>query len=324
MPQSSYQYAIGRVKALENNMLDTVKLRKLAASEPEDFFKVLAETGYGSGSFADENLEEMIKRELKEARRLVWEITPEPEITSLFLLHIDAHNLKVLFKARLLDEPAGELLEDGGVFPLETLEKSVNERNYTLLPNPLKQCLEDLEKVLLRHVSPQAISTAVDTAVFRYIASIMNDNSSSYAKAYFSVMADLTNVRSLIRARILTWDVDTFVSLIIPGGYISKNDLINAFAVPNEQLALYLNKGPYADKIASAIEEYVSKGSASVLEKRMDALLMQLARTQRTDVNSIGPIIGYLLGKEAEARAVSVIYAAKRQAAEPELPELYM
>lgn len=324
MPQSSYQYAVGRIKALETHMLDGNKLRKLAAAEPEDFFKVLQETGYGSGALADENLEEMVKKELKEARRLVWEITPEPEITSLFLLHIDAHNLKVLFKARVLEEPAGELLEDGGVFPLEVLEKSVNEKSYMLLPNPLKSGLEELEKMLMRNISPQTISVSVDTAIFRYISSIIEDKGSDYAKAYFSVMADLTNIRSLVRARILTWDAEMFASLVIPGGYISKDTLISAYSVANEQLALYLNKGPYADKIAAALEEYVNKGSASAFEKRLDSLLMQLVRSEKNDINGIGPVIGYLLGKEAEAKAINIIFAAKRRAAEPELPELYM
>lgn len=324
MPQSSYPYAIGRIKTLENHVLDVTKLKKLAVAESEDFFKILQDSGYGGGAIDDENLEALIRKELKEARRLVWEVTPEPEITSLFLLHIDAHNLKVLFKARLLEEPLRELLEEGGIFSLEVLEKSVAEKNYTLLPNPLKLCLEELEKSLIRTVSPRKISVAIDNAIFIYMEHIIKDKNSSYAKDYFSIFVDLTNIRSLIRARSLMWDLEDFSSLIIPGGYIGKNSLVNAFTVPDEQLAFCLNKGPYAGKIASILEGYAGKGNIADLEKHLDAILMQYARSGRNDVNGIGPVIGYLLGKEAEARTVNMIYAAKKRGLEVELPELYM
>ncbi len=51
---------------------------------------------------------------------------------------------------------------------------------------------------------------------------------------------------------------------------------------------------------------------------------MQLVRAAKYNVNSIAPIVGYLIGKEAEAKAIKIIYAAKRDNVEPDLPELYI
>ena len=324
MPQASYPYAIGRVKALEPSMLDQSKIRRLTAADTEDFFKVLLEMGYGTSANLDEGLEGIIKRELKEARRLVWEITPEPEVTKLFFLHIDAHNLKVLFKARALGEDYAGLLEEGGVFPIEILEKSVMEKTYVLLPDPLKRELEELEKTLLRSISPRIISITVEKAIFGYIEKVVSETKNDYAGKYYATLADLTNIRSLIRARVLKWDEETFTALIIPCGTISKSDLKAAYNVPMEQLSMCFAKGPYADKLAVAIEECAEKSTATPIEKRLEAVLMQLARSGKLDTSGLGAILGYLIGKEAEARALSDIYITKKKGVEPEIPELYM
>lgn len=324
MPQASYPYAIGRVKALEPYMLDQNKMRRIASAEAGDFFKALQETGYGASASLDEGLEGIIKKELKEARRLVWEITPAPEVTQLFFLHIDAHNLKVLLKARILGAEYAELLEEGGVFPIENLEKCVADKSYSLLPDPLKSNLEWLERELLRNVSPQLISITVDKAVFEYTEKVIGETNNDYAKTYYATLADLTNIRSLVRARILKWDEETFSALIVPCGTISKSDLKSAYGAPMEQLSIYFAKGFYADKLAAAMDECAEKNSAAPIEKRLDAMIMNFARSEKFDTSGIGAVLGYLIGKEAEAKALSDIYAAKKKGVDPEIPELYM
>ncbi len=322
MPQASYPYAVGRVRAMENGMLDTAKLKRIATAELDEAMRILADSGYGDASQGD--MEKLIKARLVETRKLVWAITPNAEITSLFLLPLDAHNLKVLLKARFLGVETDGMLEEGGVFPLETLKKCVAEKNYYALPETLKKGLEELERQALRQVSPRQISAAVDTAIFSYIEAVIEEEGSDYAREYFSAMADLTNVRTFIRARGLGWDAEMLAPLLVPCGDIGQEHFIASLYAPNEQLVFRLNRGRHAAVIVNALEEYMAKNSAVVLEKRMNTALMAVIKMAKNDIFGLGPIVGYLMGREAEARALRLIFAAKRAGVEPELPDLYV
>ena len=55
----------------------------------------------------------------------------------------------------------------------------------------------------------------------------------------------------------------------------------------------------------------------------METALMNVLRSVKWDMFSLGPIIGYLMGREAEAKALRVIFGAKRGGFDYELPELY-
>jgi V/A-type H+-transporting ATPase subunit C len=126
MPQASYEYAVGRISQLSTKMLDATKLRRIyEAGSVQESLALLLETGYGGNltpeQMASEEIDYVIREQLQTSRKVVWEVTPAPELTSLFLLEVDGHNLKTLLKARLLGVEAPDVLIDGGSFPLEKL-----------------------------------------------------------------------------------------------------------------------------------------------------------------------------------------------------------
>ena len=82
-------------------------------------------------------------------------------------------------------------------------------------------------------------------------------------------------------------------------------------------------KAEHDGRAAESVEEYVTTGDASVLKRKMEAALMHVLRSVKWDMFSLGPIIGYLMGREAEAKALRVIFGAKRGGFDYELPELY-
>ncbi|MDR2005841.1 MAG: V-type ATPase subunit [Acidaminococcales bacterium] len=324
MPQPSYQYAIGRIKVLETHMLDAVKLKKLVPLETDEFFRTLQESGYGEGILADGDLDELLRKELKAARQLVWTVTPDPKVTGLFLLPIDAHNLKVFLKTRVFAVPSDGLAEEGGVFPPEDLQKAVAEKRYTFFPPALKDNLDELEKTLVRYASPRLISMRVDGAIFKYIKRVLEQTRNEYATKYFSLLADLTNTKSFIRARELGWNVEEFSSAFVVCGDISREMFLQAFALPSEHITPMLERGTNSAAVAQALDEYFGKNGMAAFEKRIDSLRMRFVRARRNDPEGIGAIVGYLIGKETEARALSMILSARSSGEEPDLPRLYI
>ena len=111
MPQSSYEYAMGRISVLTKKMLDEAQMRRIAeAADEMEAMTFLVEAGYGgngvAGQYQNREIDCFIRDELQASRKIVWELTPEPELTSLFFLKDDIHNMKTLLKARLLGTKA--------------------------------------------------------------------------------------------------------------------------------------------------------------------------------------------------------------------------
>lgn len=325
MPQSSYAYAVARTRVLETRMLDSAKIARLSEAESQEALRLLMEGGYGQGAQpgADGDVEPLIKAELSAARKVVWEITPAPEVTGLFLLHTDAHNLKALLKARILGEEAGDLLAEGGLFDVEKLQKCVADKDYRDLPESFKQALNGVEKQIAADPDPRMLSAAVDRVVFEHIESVLKKKKNAFARQYFAVKADFINVRSALRARSLGWGADKLAPMLVPGGEMESKVFLEALEMPADQLSKKLANGKHYRAIAAAVEQYNETGSASAVDSKMDQALMELVRAGKGDTFGLGPVVGYLLGREAEAKAVRLIFAAKRAGRDVDLPQLY-
>lgn len=329
MPQPSYEYAGGRISVLSKKMLDDAQLRRISeAADEAEALAILLETGYGGnlsgGQLQNKDIDQIIREELKITRKIVWELTPEPELTSLFFLEADIHNLKTMLKARLLGLETPNILMEGGVFPNELLRACVDNKNYDRLPAAFKSTFDQIELELEHNIDPLLFSAQIDGAMFKHIKNVLNERKDQgFVRRYFSLMADFQNARSVIRARLMNWDEEKLKPLLLDGGEIAHEFFLEGMDTPLEQLGVGLNRGSHGKVIFKAIEDYVATGDAPILRRSMETALMNVLRSVKYEIFTLGPIIGYLMGREAEAKALRIIFAAKRSGFEFELPELY-
>jgi len=91
MPQESYEYAIGRVSVMSTKMLKQNQLRRIAeAPTIKEATAILIEAGYGEGNITEEEiaygeLDLMIREQMNITRKRILELTPDVELTGLFL-----------------------------------------------------------------------------------------------------------------------------------------------------------------------------------------------------------------------------------------------
>ena len=324
MPQSSYPYANGYIFSISQRMLGSARLARLTEADSNTAVKLLREMGYGVSAADPNDVESMINAELEEARKVVFEITPQPEVIELFLLDADAHNLKTLLKAKLLGIDADEMLIGGGLLPMEKLKRAVNDAEPEVLPGPFSGAVKNALAIIARDPDPRLISAEVDRAVFQFIDETLKNHKNAFAGKYFSAKADYINVKSLIRARALNWEAAELAPMLVSAGEISPATILSALELPAEQLAKKLNIGAQGGEISRCMEEYALSGDASSMDERMDSALMKMVKDGKMDMFGMGPIVGYLLGRQAEASALRVIFAAKQAGVEPKLPEQYM
>ena len=266
----------------------------------------------------------IIRGQLQLTRKRIKELTPDPELTGLFLLPVDTHNIKALLKARLLGTSADDILRDGGNFPLDTLKDMIQTKYYEDMPPVYRDTLNEIESELGREADPLVFSAMVDGAMFRHAKAIMDaKHEKGFIRAYFSLWADFQNTLSLIRAQNLHWELSQLRLVLVDAGEIPRTVFEECLDTPPEQLGARLNQGAHGADLVQAINEFAQTGDLGIIARRMQEGKMQIIRLAKWETDSLGPIVGYLYAREVEAEALRLIFGALAGGFEAELPEIY-
>ena len=330
MAQPSFEFALGRISVLSTHLLSASQLRRIAeAGSTKEAQKLLLETGYGENAATEQELatgeiDLIIRGQLQLTRKRIKELTPDPELTGLFLLPVDTHNIKALLKARLLGTSADEILRDGGNFPLDTLKDMIQTKYYEDMPPVYRDTLNEIESELGRAADPLVFSAMVDGAMFRHAKAIMDaKHEKGFIRAYFSLWADFQNTLSLIRAQNLHWELSQLRLVLVDAGEIPRTVFEECLDTPPEQLGARLNQGAHGADLVQAINEFAQTGDLGIIARRMQEGKMQIIRLAKWETDSLGPIVGYLYAREVEAEALRLIFGALAGGFEAELPEIY-
>lgn len=330
MAQPSFEFALGRISVLSTHLLSASQLRRIAeAGSTKEAQKLLLETGYGENAATEQELatgeiDLIIRGQLQLTRKRIKELTPDPELTGLFLLPVDTHNIKALLKARLLGTSADEILRDGGNFPLDTLKDMIQTKYYEDMPPVYRDTLNEIESELGREADPLVFSAMVDGAMFRHAKAIMDaKHEKGFIRAYFSLWAGFQNTLSLIRAQNLHWELSQLRLVLVDAGEIPRTVFEECLDTPPEQLGARLNQGAHGADLVQAINEFAQTGDLGIIARRMQEGKMQIIRLAKWETDSLGPIVGYLYAREVEAEALRLIFGALAGGFEAELPEIY-
>lgn len=330
MPQPSYEYALGRISVLSTHLLTAAQLRRIAeASTTKEAMKLLLETGYGENVATEQEIalgeiDFIIRDQLQLTRKRIRELTPDAELTGLFLLPVDTHNLKALLKARLLGTSADNILREGGNFDLALLKDMVQTKYYEDLPPIYNDTLDQIEADLAREADPFRLSAMLDGALFRQAKEVLDrKKEKGFIRNYFSLWADYQNTISLIRAQNLHWELSQLRLVLVDCGDIPKTVFEESLDVPPEQLGARLNQGSHGAELVQAINEFAQTNELAVIPKRMKEGLNLILRRAKWDTHSLGPIVGYLEARETEAEALRMIFGAIQGGFEPQLPDVY-
>lgn len=314
MPQDSYAYAVGRIRVLENRLLDSDRLeRMISAPSPEDVIKILVESGYGAGqeNISPYDYEKLLAEERKKTYRLVNEITPNRAATDLFLLQYDIHNLKVLLKIRFLERVQEEPLSKIGTISTEDLRSAVFDKNYEKLPAFIVDTLDELENILSIKVDPQKIDTMLDRVYYDYVFEVCGKRRNSFLKEFFTRRVDLLNIKTVLRVIKIGGNEDFLKELLINHGSFDTQFLLKALKESPEQLPGILKNTEYEKMMTAGIQSFVKDKTLTVFERLEDDFLLNFVRVRRHNPFGIEALIGYILARENEQRLVRIIMVGK-------------
>ena len=297
MAQDNALYAVARIRCHENGLIGRERMARMIAGTAEEAMQVLTGVGYG-GAAAGEgtaDVEALIAAELARTYALVREVSPEPALTELFLMQADVHNLKALYKLRLLGGgDAGPALMQGGAFDPAALARMVREADYEALPAPLAEALRGLDEAFSHEAAdPVRVSAALDGAYFRMGYASKN----AFAVAYFKAKADFENALALLRLGAMGASEERLAAALMPAGNIPEETFLKAASLPADQLGKALEQGPAGEVLRRAVEAAQQSGPQAV-ERARDNYLIRLAEQGRFDQDTVAPIVGYLLARE--------------------------
>jgi V/A-type H+/Na+-transporting ATPase subunit C len=315
--------AIPRIRVFEKRLLDRTKLERMIDSDsPDEALKILSETEYSaliSNIKRVQDYEFVLSSELKRVYNILYEITPVKLLIDLFALKYDYHNIKVILKGKALSKDLGELLIPIGTVKSDRLQSYITAEDYRELDPTMGEAIKKTKEAFEASKDPQIIDIVLDRYMFKDMVSKAAELKDEFIINYVKVNIDLTNIRTLLRAKKQNKDREFLKQVIIDGGKIDRNLFIDSLTDSIDSFANKISHSDYYNIVKQGLEEYSRSGRINNLEKLSENMLIEYVKKAKYVSFGSEPVIAYLAAKEAEIKALRIILVGKLNKVAPEL-----
>ncbi len=342
MENNNYAAAVGIIRALENELLKFADLERLLSVEKvETLLDELSETPYAEHLARIKNINEfefLLSEELKRTYKIISELSLHPEITNLFFLKNDLHNLKIILKSKYGNVPAsaGEYLVELGLFPAAVLQEVVEKNNYAnVFPLPVSQTVEKTIKRVEQTGEIELIDFHLDSVFYQVSLETARKYRNSFLERLFKLEIDTINLKTLLRFTVTGRDKKYLKDVWLSGGDLPAAEFFLPGIGENEkEIAQKMHQARYQRLISSEenfelkksvlpfLEEYekiINLGISSwekthtfsYLEKLIDDFLTKHLKKAKYISLGIEPLIAYLLAREMEMKNIRLIIVGR-------------
>lgn len=303
-----YPFAVASVRSMENKLLTKQKLMQMAeAKDADEALRLLQDSDYGKTQVRDaHDFEAMIQANLEEAYQAVGKLIPNETFMDIFRFKNDYHNVKVLIKEEISKVNGKKYMIQGGTIPVEVLRDNFRERNYMELPNIDAKAVEEAIELYAKTKNGRYIDTVLDQACFRVMSDAAEKLGIDYVAKYVRKLADVTNLKTLLRIRMLGRTEEELKESIVPGGELSVDTLVRALR--SDSAVAVLKETGYGSLCSESMEQ-----GFTAFEKACDDYLMDYVKDAKYKTLTPEPVAAYILAKETEAKCVRIIMTCKLQ-----------
>lgn len=310
MDRENFIQSSVRIRHAEKKLLTKQQLQRLAdAKNLEDAIKLLNETSYSSElSKLDrpENYEQVLSEVLNKTYKEAMEISPEKSLVEILSCKYDYHNLKVLVKENILKEKFDSMycMLDGN--EIEAF-RELALKNDEGLSKDFKECLDFFETTK----DPQDIDIFIDKKYFEKVLSLAEGFKLEMITEYFKAMIDFINLRTFIRCRKQNQVKETLEKVLIKGGDVETDKILDMFYEDIEILPIKLKAYKIGRVLSKIVEEYKNTNSLNSFEKSMDDYLVEIVRKAKSIHYGAEVIFSFLFAKEMEIKNLRLILVGK-------------
>lgn len=323
MEHLQFANANARIRALETKLLDKAKIDKLIdSSSSEEALKALSETEYSnymSNINRPEDYEILLSDELKRVYNLMYGLSPEKSIIDIMALRYDYHNLKVMLKGKILNKDLSYLLMPVGTISVDKLKQFFSSENYREISTIMREGIIKAEKVFEEEKDPQKIDIILDSFMYKEMLLKSKEINENFIKDYLQISIDLTNIKTLLRAKKQNKKRKFLDEILIEGGTIDKKTLISFEMESVDSIINKLSYTNYEKIIRSGLEHYSKTNNISYFEKLSENYIMEFIRKAKYVSFGVEPLIGYIIAKETEIKILRIIMVGKLNNIAPEV-----
>ncbi len=315
MDRMDFIQGVTRTRVLENKLLSRAKIdRMIEAKDIDDVFKALNETDYSnavSGITRGDEYESILDNELKRVYKLMREVSKEPVVVNLMALKYDYHNLKVMYKEKVLKKELSELYINIGTVDIQSIKSGFIESNLKGIQPEFREAIEAVNRDFESTGDPQRIDLIFDRFYFKHLYKMAMDTQIPLFIDYVKDMIDFINIKTSIRLKKQGKDLSFFEDVIIPGGNIDKDSIMFTLNDTIENIIHKFRNSRISDGLKNGLESFKLTNRLSDLEKYIDNYLMNLNRPSKNVNFGPEPIFSYIVAKEAEIKTLRIIMVSK-------------
>ncbi|MDF2880850.1 MAG: V-type synthase subunit [Clostridiaceae bacterium] len=315
MGNEKYAQAVSRIRAIETKLFDESMLnRMIESSSPEEALKILQETEYANQMQNIKNVQDyetILSNELKKLYDLLYNVVPNKALVDIMELKYDYHNIKTLLKGKALNKDYNYLLIKVKPDYTEKIKLSILKDNYSDIPKIMAEAIQSANSEFLITKDPQAIDIIIDNYMFKHILAKAETFDESFVKNFVKLNIDLTNIKALLRIKNQNRSREFLNSVLIAGGKVDKDILLNCL---NESIETIINKlmfTDYGNILRMGLEEYIKDKKLNKFEKLCDNYTMDYLKSSRYISFGPEPILAYIFGKENEIKTIRIIMVGK-------------
>ncbi len=306
-----YLYASARVRCLELGLLNQDRIeRMLFAKSTDEALKILSECGYGDvrlNSLAD--LDFVISAQREKAYELFERISLDKEMTDIFRIKYDYHNIKVIIKS--FDNKYDYLYIPFGRFDTSELETIIRESDYYKLNPVMNKAVFDAKEILARTSNPQFSDFILDRASFEEMKSAAEKTKSDFIINYVKLLIDINNLRAFVRCRNMKNSSDLLTHSVFEGGNIDTTNLFKSIDDTSIKVENIYAMTTLEDAAKLGDDALINGKSLTAFEKNCDDTVVEYLKKAKYVSFGIEPIFSYFAAKEAEFSAVRTIISGK-------------
>ncbi len=304
-----YTYACGRIRALETTLVDKVRIQRLRELKTAgEVFRNLQDTYYArflQNIERPEDFPKIIPQVRNETLGTVGELLERHYMEEL-LTEYDLRNLKMALKLFVgeIDKNAARPYEVVN-FPFSLMYEAIREDKLHLLPPIIEKAAEKAVEAYYEKHEVRKINTAIDRYFY---GEVIHQYKSEFLRNYYRLKADITNILTYIRLKMLerTEYQDEY---LLNGGFIPAEFFKGVSQV--QELFKEIETTPYHPYLKDGFSAYERDGDVLLLERGYENYLADYIRTTRFIDMGHEPVIAFFLARMQELKILKIIITAK-------------
>ena len=322
--QEDYAFANGRIRKLENGLLNKDILdRMIKSNDIVSALKILTESDLNDYSFDLNNpsdFEDSLNQELLQTYDLIKSISKVSTFNFLyftFASKYDFHNIKTLIKSKYLKkEFSSELISPIGTLNVEKLNSAIKDEKYEDIPYSFEVLIKKTLTEYNKFKDPEIIDFVLDKERYVMIFNKIRETEiieeeEPYLRRFIKINIDLNNIINCIRAKI-RGEKKTFTKeFLIPEGDFKIDNLIEVYDSPLSSWFEKLRYTDYKNIIELGVNYFQKNNSLMELEKLIDNFILNFSKIGKYITFGIEPIVGFITAKENDIKNIRIILSGK-------------